>query len=491
MKNTEVIVAGGGVIGCAVAYYVAKKGIPVMLIDKPKRGRATSASAGGLWPLGESIGLGCGVIFHRAMIEKGLLPPDSHVPPQLPKTFLDFAIQSNDMFPSLATELREKSGIDFEYEETSLLFLMYDEADVAFAKSLYANCPCGNSRIDWLTPEELRKAEPAITHHVLGALRFNGDNQVNPYALSDSYREAARKLGAQIVTHTEVLGIKVTSGKVVGVETTAGFVSCNYVVNAAGAWAAQLANTAGIEIPVYPVRGQIVGTEALPELISACISTNDCYLAQKKHGEIIIGSTTEEVGFNVDVTPSAIKELTAGAIRAIPFLEQVKVKRVWSGLRPGTADEMPILGTVKGLEGYINACGHFRTGILNSPLTGLLISEIINGEKLSIPLEPFLLPKDRPNGLSSSKNKPLIFHEEQQTVIIPIEGMSCEGCVSNLDKALTSTKGVIAVETNLNKKQSKVAYNKKQVSADSLKAIINDLGYKSGTIQSETQLVNK
>lgn len=481
MKNTNVIVVGGGVIGCAVAYYVAKKGIAVMLIDQPKRGRATSASAGGLWPLGESIGLGCGVIFHRAMVEKGLLPPASHTPPQLPKTFLDFAIQSNEMFPSLAIELRETSGIDFEYEETSLLFLMYDEGDVAFAKTLYGNCPCGNSRIDWLTPEELRKAEPAITHNILGALRFNGDNQVNPYALSDSYREAARKLGAEIVTHTEVLGIKVTSGKVIGIETKAGFVSCNYVVNAAGAWAAQLANTAGIEIPVYPVRGQIVGTEALPELITACISTNDCYLAQKKHGEIIIGSTTEEVGFNVDVTASAIKELTAGAIRAIPFLKQVKVKRVWSGLRPGTADEMPILGPVIGLEGYINACGHFRTGILNSPLTGLLISEIINSEKLSIPIEPFLLPKDRSNGsIALLNHQGLAFNQEQQTIVIPIKGMTCEGCITNVTKTLNSLHGVTKIEVSLEERQAKVSYDAKKILPDTITTTINDLGFKAG-----------
>lgn len=397
MKNADVVVVGGGVIGCAIAYYVAKEGVSVTLIDKPKRGRATSASAGGLWPLGESIGLGCGVIFHRALIEKGLVPEDSHAPPQLPKTFLDFAIQSNEMFPALANELREISGIDCEYEETSLLYLMYDEGDVAFAKSLYGNCPCGNSLIDWLSPEELAKAEPNVTRKVLGALRFNGDNQLNPYALADAYREAARNLGANIITHTEVTGVKVEYGRVTGVETSAGPVSCKYLVNAAGAWAAHIGKMAGVEIPVYPVRGQIVGTETLPKVLSACISTNDCYLAQKHHGEIIIGSTTEETGFDVEVTPSAMKSLSAGAVRALPFLENVKVKRVWSGLRPGTPDELPILGPADGIEGYLNACGHFRTGILTSPITGLLISEMIQGDPLSYPVEPFLLSKSRLN----------------------------------------------------------------------------------------------
>jgi hydrogen cyanide synthase HcnC len=400
MRNSDVVVIGGGVIGCAVAYYISKKGISVTLIDNPKRGRATSASAGGLWPLGESIGLGCGVIFHKAMIEKGLLPKDSQAPAQLPKTFLNFAMQSNEMFPALANELLETGGIDFEYEQTSLLYLMYDEGDISFAKTLYQNCPCGNSLIDWISPQELAQAEPAITPQILGALRFNGDNQVNPYALSDAYRAAARNLGASILTHTEVVGIKTVSGKVVGVETDSGFISCNNLVNAAGAWAAQVGRMAGVEIPVYPVRGQIVGTETLPKVISACLSTNDCYLAQKYHGEIIIGSTTEEVGFDVETTPSAMKSLSAGAVRAIPFLENVKVKRVWTGLRPGTSDELPILGPVPQLNGYYNACGHFRTGILTSALTGQMISEMINGDDLSYPVEPFLLTEERLNLLT-------------------------------------------------------------------------------------------
>jgi hydrogen cyanide synthase HcnC len=232
-----------------------------------------------------------------------------------------------------------------------------------------------------------------VTHEVRGALRFHGDDQVNPYRLADAYRAAARALGGTLVPHTEVVGLRVQAGRVIAVETTAGPIVCDTVVNAAGAWAPQIGSMAGVQIPVRPLRGQIVGTETLPEVLSACLSTTDCYLAQKRNGEIIIGSTTEEVGFDVEVTASGIKNLTAGAIRAAPFLADVKVKRVWSGLRPGTPDELPILGPVEGLAGYLNACGHFRTGILTSPLTGLLIAEMIAGERLSFPTEPFLLSR--------------------------------------------------------------------------------------------------
>lgn len=396
MKSSDIVVVGGGVIGCAVAYYAAKRGLQVTLIDQPKRGRATSASAGGLWPLGESIGLGCGVIFYKAQLAKGIVPEGADGPAQLPRSFLDFAMQSNAMFPTLTEELRETGGLDIELERTSLLYLIYDEADEAFARPLWRNCPCGRSLSEWLTPEELARAEPAVTRNVRGALRFNGDDQVNPYRLADAYRAAARALGAELLPHTEVTNVRVEKGRVVAVETAAQRIRCDVVVNAAGAWAPQIARMVGIDLPVQPVRGQIIGTETLPDVLSSCLSTTDCYLAQKRHGEIIIGSTTEEVGFDVGVTRSGIKTLAAGAIRALPFLKQVNVKRVWAGLRPGTPDELPVLGPIESVTGYYNACGHFRTGILNSPLTGLLLAELLSGVPLSFPIEPFLLSRLAP-----------------------------------------------------------------------------------------------
>lgn len=392
-RSPDVVVVGGGVIGCAAAYYVAKRGYRVTLVDQPKRGRATSASAGGLWPLAESIGLGCGVIFYKAQLAKGAAPDAGRGPTRLSRSFLDFALQSNAMFPALAAELRETGGVDVELERTSLLFIMYEDADVAFATPLWKNCPCGRSLTEWLTPEDLAKAEPAVTREVRGALRFNGDDQLNPYRLADAFRAAARSLGAELLAHTEVTGLQVRSGRVTAVDTAAGSIACDVVVNAAGAWAPHIGRMAGLDIPVQPVRGQIVGTETLPEMLSACLSTTDCYIAQKQHGEVIIGSTTEETGFEAGVTPSAMKTLSAGAVRAIPLLAHANVKRVWSGLRPGTPDELPILGPVEGLSGYLNACGHFRTGILTSPLTGLLIAEMIGGERLSFPVEPFLLSR--------------------------------------------------------------------------------------------------
>jgi hydrogen cyanide synthase HcnC len=171
-------------------------------------------------------------------------------------------------------------------------------------------------------------------------------DQVNPYKTADALRAGARHHGARLLSHTEVTGIEVERRRVVAVRTRSELLPARLVVNAAGAWAGQVARMVDIEVPVRPVRGQIVCT-ATPPLFAACLSTTDCYLAQEHHGEVIIGSTTEEVGFDSGVTPVAIQTLCAGAVRAVPALEEVDVKRVWSGFRPGSPDELPILGPVE------------------------------------------------------------------------------------------------------------------------------------------------
>ena len=393
MQSADVVVVGGGVIGAAVAYYASKSGLRVTLVDKPKKGRATSASAGGLWPIGESVGLGCGVIFHRTLAKKNPLAERSHNPASLPACFFDFAMRSNAMYPDLVAELAEATNIDVEWEQGSLLYVLLDDADLAFARAVREQGPAAGARTQWLSPEELARDEPAVTRDALGAVVFLGDDQINPYKLADAFLSGAKSHGAQILSHAEVTGLRIESGRVSAVETSLGLIPCNTVVNAAGAWAPQIGKMAGVEIPVWPVRGQILGTESLPKTLSASLSTSDCYLLQKGHGEVIIGSTTEEVGFDTGVTPAAMKTLAAGAVRVVPSLANVQLKRTWSGLRPATPDQLPILGPVEGLEGYLNACGHFRTGILNAPLTGRILAELATGETPSIAIEPFLLAR--------------------------------------------------------------------------------------------------
>jgi glycine/D-amino acid oxidase-like deaminating enzyme len=389
----DVVVVGGGVIGCAVAHELARRAVRVLLLDKSLPGRATSASAGGLWPVGEAVGLGCGVIYHAARANGQAA--DAAGPAPLPAAFRDFLVASNARFPSLAGELHELTGLDVEYAPgAGLLFLIGDERERAFAEGVRRSLPPG-ARLELLSGAEVARLEPRLTRDLLGAALLAGEHQVNPMLLAEALKRAAVGRGAEFRPDTRVTGLRRRGERVVGVEVGDASVPCGTVVNAAGAWAARLAATAGVGLPVVPVRGQVVLTETLPPLLNACLSSATCYLAQKAHGEVLIGSTTEHAGFDVSVTPEAVGALCRGAVRAVPLLRRVSVKRAWAGLRPGTPDELPILGPVAGLDGYVNAAGGFRTGIVAAPLTGQVVAEVVCGVAPAVALGPFALERFR------------------------------------------------------------------------------------------------
>ncbi|WP_299007883.1 FAD-dependent oxidoreductase [uncultured Shewanella sp.] len=394
-KKYDIIIAGGGVIGAACAYFLSKdKDLNIALVDLKKPGNASRASAGGLWAIGESVGLGCGVIFfkrmsmQRAEAEGADLPPlRPHV---LPDCFFEFALKSNKMYPALWQELKDKHDVDFKFEKTGLKYIMYDKYDKLYADSIVEQIPGLSDEINWLSAEELAKDEPHINADAIGALEFKCDHQVNPYRLNEAYMEAARQNGVELFLQTEVTDVEKHGNRITGVNTTKGMLACDMLINAAGSWAAQLSKMAtGIEIPVYPVKGQIILSEKLPKILKGCVSTTDCYIAQKDNGEVLIGSTTEEKGFDTTNTLPELKELATGAMRCLPILNDMNIKRCWAGLRPGTPDELPILGEMEGVEGYLNACGHFRTGILTSAITGKLINDLYRGLPLDLDITPF------------------------------------------------------------------------------------------------------
>lgn len=409
-QKSDIVIVGGGVIGMAVAYFLSKNAdASITAIDIKKRGNASWASAGGLWPIGESVGLGCGVIFFKTLSRRRRESGDTSVnidrPHQLPAFFLDFCLKSNAMFPGLWKELKEVSQVDFKLEATGLKFIMYDEDDVNYAHQIADSIPHVADQLRWLDQKQLREDEPYVTRNAIGALTFLRDDQVNPYLLTLAYREGARRNGVKLIESTEVIGVGVEANRVISVLTTSESIHCSLMINAAGAWAGYIGEMAGVFIPTSPIKGQIVLSERVPKILRSCMSTSDCYLAQKDNGEILIGSTTEDKGFDTSVSYRQIKELCEGAVRAVPQLANLNIKRTWAGLRPGTPDEIPILGQVNGLEGYINACGHFRTGILTSAITGEIICSIVCGKQSPVPLEPFLLKRFEKNCDKTFENK--------------------------------------------------------------------------------------
>ncbi len=383
----DVVIAGGGVMGNATAWELSRRGVDVLIVDQQQPGRATSASAGGLWPVGEAVGLGCGVIYQATRSGNDVTDV---VPESLPEAFRDFLVESNSRFPELADTLQDRTGIDIELGDgPGLLFLMQSAQQQAVVDNIARGLPDGFI-LELLSTTDVAELEPTVTTDIVGGALLPGEFQVNPMLLAEAYKRAALAEGARLQHDRLVSDIRRDGDRIVGVTLGEDRIDCGTVVNAAGAWAGRLAATADIHLPVEPVRGQVVLTEALPPLISTCISTSSCYLAQKRHGEVLIGSTTENVGFDASVTEAGIRALCRGAVTTIPSLADVDVKRMWAGLRPGTPDELPVLGPVTGLEGYVNATGGFRTGIVAAPLMARVVAQSVVGEPPDVAIEPYL-----------------------------------------------------------------------------------------------------
>ena len=380
----RVVIAGGGAFGGMVAFLLSQRDCEVTLVDKAKPGQATTASAGGLWPVGESIGLGCGVIFHATHAAEGeAAAPEDAGPQPLPRSFMDFLCKSNELFPKLTADLEQHSGVHIETESgTGLLYVIYNDSEQKYADQLIDWLSDGDTPVEQWTAEQACAREPLLTREQLGGIYFPGDNQVNPMLLADACRRSSVNLGAAYLHDTEVTGLKMSGDHITAVETSRGTLPCDVFVNAAGSWSAQLAAMVGLEIPIFPVRGQILCSEALRDQTLRCnLSTSDCYILQKAHGEIIVGSTTEICGFDTEVPLENLAGLAAGLKRAIPAMEFATIKRSWSGLRPGTPDEYPILGPMPGVANYFNATGGFRTGIVGSPLSATIVVAHILGDE--------------------------------------------------------------------------------------------------------------
>lgn len=361
LQDAEIVIVGGGIIGSAIAYYLACRGKKPLIIERSEIGcEASGVAAGGLWPQHESASAG---------------------------VFLDLCLQGNAMFDDLAAELRELTNVDIELVHGGLLQLLFTEEEVEEAEEVVAWQRSRGLDVEWLTPDEALKREPAINPAILAAVFFPHDDQVGTLELTRALYYGARAAGARSRARTAAAGVEVAGGRVRAVNTAAGRVGCDVVVNAAGPWAGEVGKMVDVEVPVIPVRGQILCTEPLPPLLRSCLITHQVYVVQKRSGCVIVGSTRETVGFAKGVTPEALGGFAAGVVEAAPLLEHVHFMRGWAGLRPFAEDELPILGPVDGLQGFVNATAHFRNGILLAPITGKIISELIVDGRSSFPIE--------------------------------------------------------------------------------------------------------
>jgi glycine oxidase len=344
----DVLVIGGGVIGCAIARLLARDGRRTLLLERDEPGaHASWAAAGMLAPLAEA---------------------------DEPGPFLSLLLQSRAMYPELARALREETGMEVGYRDEGSLYLALTPADEATLEARYRWQAEAGLPVERLGREEALALEPGIAPAVRGALRFPEDHQVDNRLLSRALARAATAAGAEIRAGVEVSEILVEGGRAVGVRTEDGErIDAGAVVVAAGSWAGAIGGLPR-PLPVSPVHGQLLAVHTAPPLFRHVVHTPRVYLVPRADGRLIVGATVERVGFEKAVTPAGLMSLLVPALEAAPSLADAPLVESWSGLRPGTPDGLPILGPDPEVGGLHYAAGHYRNGILLAPVTADLIS---------------------------------------------------------------------------------------------------------------------
>ncbi len=316
--SSDVVIIGAGIVGCATAYYLASEGAQVTIVERDSVGSHASGYAlGGLNPLS---GIG------------------------IPEPLGPLALEGLRLILSLVPQLREETGIDPELQS------------------------------QWRNTGELLAMEPRLSPQVLGGVVTQGVGLLDPYKLCLAMLEAAIKKGATL-RHGNVRGLKHRGDRIDAVRLSREEVSCRAVVMAMGPWAAEAAPWTGVELPVRPLKGQILRLRMAGPPFSY-ISSPDSYVVTKPDGLVWVGTTEEEAGFDEAPSPEARQEIMSNVVRAFPSLKEAEVVLHTACLRPVAADGLPILGSVPGKEGAVVATGAGRKGILLGPIMGRIAADL-------------------------------------------------------------------------------------------------------------------
>jgi glycine oxidase len=346
----KVAVVGAGIIGCATAWELARAGCAVTLFERATPGaEASSAAAGILAPLGDLTDT----------------------------AYARLALASWRLYPSLADELRELTGIDVEYMTRGTIYPLMSVDDIRRTEARIADRLDPTYGIEVWDTADVRANEPALSTQVRGAMFVGADHWVNNQRLVVAYAQAAVGAGVVLRAGSSASRVAVELGHVRGVVAEGELWEADTVVLTAGAWTGELVASFGGRLPLEPKRGQMLALGHVPAVLNHCVHGDDVYLVPRPSGELLIGATVERVGFQRAVTAEAIAGLLTAAIELCPSLGGLPITRTWWGFRPWAPDSLPVLGPWPDLDGLWIATGHFRNGILLAPITGRVMTSWI------------------------------------------------------------------------------------------------------------------
>jgi len=288
--------------------------------------------------------------------------------------------------------LKEASGIDIEYRTEGTLYLALTDNDEEELDRRWRWQHAAGLNVKRLDAGCVRKLEPLLNENLRWELKFPDDHQVNNRNLVRALQAAAQNAGVLFLTHTEARQVLTENKKVSVLITSRGEIKTPLVVVAAGSWSSLISFENGQSLnhfTIEPVRGQMVALEIPATAVGHVIYSQRAYLVPRNGGVLIAGSTTERVGYDTRVTAGGIASIIEHATELLPGVSNLAIAETWAGLRPRSADGLPILGADPNVAGLIYATGHYRNGILLTPITAQVISELITNGESRISLEAF------------------------------------------------------------------------------------------------------
>jgi glycine oxidase len=346
-----VAIVGGGIAGMVTAYYLAKAGVPSVVIERDAIGSHASGFAyGGLTSVS---GFG------------------------IPGPLAEVALQGTRLHRALAASMAEETGIDVDFRVRPSLTLALTEAD---AQRLQAALPWQQKQpeyaVRWLEAFEARRVEPRISPETLGAVLIEGTAGVEPYRLVLALTQAAERLGVT-VRSGRAIGLRRSGGHVTGVILERGEVACSTVVLAIGPWSRDISQWIDLPVEVRPLKGQILRLKAPGPPVAVSVGWGHNYATTKTDGLLWAGTTEEEAGFDEETTHEARDEISAALVRMLPVMADAEIVHQTACLRPVASDGLLLLGPVPGLDHVYVATGAGRKGILFGPAMGRAIADLI------------------------------------------------------------------------------------------------------------------
>jgi len=370
----DAVIIGGGIVGCACAYFLAQAGVKVHLVEKGAIGSGASKAG----------------MMHVVTWEE-------------PQIHLSLAGASRQLY----SELSQTLPIDIQFRPTGSIAVVEQPEALGQFASTVERLKAGGLDCRMLSPLDLAGLEPDLAPGLAGGAFFANDAQVNPLLATLALAQAAQALGAVIEPFTRVGGFELSAQRngISAVLTGKGLIPTQAVVIAAGAWSAEIGRLVGLEIPIKPRKGTLVVTAPMPDDFIKCkVILSAGYMEsvkagpgsgisaaaniqQARNGNLVLGSSRQFVDFDDRVDAQVAALILQRCLRILPKLAGVQAIRMWAGFRPYTPDNLPIISGVAELAGLYIAAGHEGIGITEAPITGKLVSQLVTGQAPEIPLE--------------------------------------------------------------------------------------------------------